>query len=90
MNSLRLYPSDYRGLENVGLITPWYRSATTWHDISRTIPESVAEGRVTSSTIWVVEARDSHTEGLPQLRAAGYHEVSKRHFDLDTVYQFAK
>lgn len=89
-NSVWLYPGGFRGLNDVGLVRPWYRNATTWHDTAMTIPEAVAAGRVRSAQVWVVETRGSGSEGLPELRAAGYRVAGAHRFDLDTVYRLKK
>jgi mannosyltransferase len=89
-NSLRLYPRDFAGLRDVALTRPWYESATTWHDQAMTIGEAATSGRVRSATVWVVETCGSGSEGLSALRAQGYRAVSRRHFDLDTVYELKR
>lgn len=89
-NALRLYPQDFAGLRDVALTMPWYAQSTTWYDRAMTISRAVADGRVTTPTVWVVETRGSHDEGIRSLEDAGYRRVSSRHFDLDTVEEFRR
>jgi mannosyltransferase len=89
-NSLRLYPQDYVGLRDVALTRPWYECATTWHDEAMSIGDAVRSGRVSSDTVWIVETRGSGSEGMPELRARGYHVVTRRHFDMDTAYELKR
>ena len=89
-NALRLYPQDFAGLHDAGLVEPWFDIDTMWHDEALTIAQAVEDHRVTTPTVWVVETRGSGDEGMAQLTAAGYHLVQQRHFDIDTVYEELK
>lgn len=69
------YPSDFVGLRDVTLRTP-YRERNTWYDSTYTIEQAAARGRLDGvSRLWLVEySLDGHTDqwGVAQLRALGF------------------
>ncbi len=90
--AMRAYPGGFRGLHDVALTSPYWKN-TTWHDYALTITKAVERGRVTASTVWVVQwdGDKSHgTEGEAALRAAGYHAVRTWKLHTDTVIEYQK
>jgi mannosyltransferase len=90
--SMHGYPSAFRGLGDPGLVTS-FRDATTWHDTARSVPETVAAGGFTATTVWFVGA-DSDPSGsaasLAALHGAGYREVRAVHLHTDLVVELRR
>ncbi|WP_022881983.1 glycosyltransferase family 39 protein [Gryllotalpicola ginsengisoli] len=91
VNSMRLYPADYRGLAAPQLVAPWYETAS-WHDDLMTIEHAAEQGRFTARRVFAVESDFPgeglvDADGIRSLEAAGYRVV--RHWSLhsDEVFE---
>lgn len=73
--AMRTYPSQFRGLHDVTLRTPYWKR-DTWYDSTYTIAQAAQRGRLGSvARLWLVEySLDGNTDhwGVADLRALGF------------------
>jgi mannosyltransferase len=89
--ALHLYPDDFAGLVDVGLVTPYYQTGGLW-DV--TAPVSTLGPALNGKTrVWAAE-KTSPTGATPldvtQLKELGYHVVREIPVHRTTVYELSR
>ncbi|MET4782459.1 glycosyltransferase family 39 protein [Glaciihabitans sp. UYNi722] len=87
--ALHLYPQDFAGLKDVGLLTPYMRLPGLW---DRVAPVSEIGGALTSTpTVWAVELSNATTPAdVLDLQQLGYTVSREIPVHRTTVYQLTR
>ncbi len=85
--ALRLYPQDFTGLRDVGLVTPYWETSGLWDRVS---PPTAAELAGTR-TVWALELPHANTPGdITLLEHLGYTVTDVIPVHRTTVYELTE
>ena len=90
--AMRVYPEDYRGLWDVGLVTPYYRLSQL-HDRVAGL-DTVGFRLADATTVWAVAPLPAEASGVPEdvatLQRLGFRLVRDIPFHRNGVYELTR
>ena len=87
--ALDLYPSQFAGLSDVGLISGYADNAWLWDSVAPI--DTLGAALATTTVVWAVEERGTHAPAtVTALKSLGFHVVTKFHTHRETVYELTR
>ncbi|WP_349898119.1 glycosyltransferase family 39 protein [Parafrigoribacterium soli] len=88
--AMRLYPKDYVGLDDVGLMTPYAQTTSLWDTVAPV--ERVADGLASTNTVWAMELKPgaSTPTDVAELQDLGFQVRDQYRVHRTVVYELSR